>query len=69
MFDLILSYSSTINYAENSEISSSPTPLVIFMRDRYGNNCLHLAVIHRLQNMYTHIKETALNILGGCCSM
>ena len=63
MFDLILSYSSAINYTENNEISSSPTPLVIFMRDRYGNNCLHLVVIHHLQTMYSHIKETAFNIL------
>ncbi len=37
---------------------------VIFMRDIHGNNCLHLAVVHRLQDMYAHIKKTALNLLG-----
>lgn len=36
---------------------------VIFMRDNYGNNCLHLCVLHCLQAMYTHVYSTALAIV------
>lgn len=35
----------------------------IFMRDRYGNNCLHICAIHQLEHMYQHIKSKAENIL------
>ena len=36
---------------------------VIFMRDKDGNNCLHLAVIHQLKDMYSHIKLKAEAII------
>ena len=35
----------------------------IFTRDQYGNNCLHICVIHRLDKMYQHIKSVAESIL------
>lgn len=36
---------------------------VIFIRDHYGNNCLHLAVHHKLQDMYTHVLKSAEDFL------
>ena len=35
----------------------------IFTRDQYGNNCLHICVLHRLDDMYKHIKNVAKSIL------
>ena len=36
---------------------------VIFMRDIYGNNALHLCVLHNLQDMFTHVKAKAKRLL------
>jgi hypothetical protein len=36
---------------------------IIFIRDHFGNNCLHLAVHHKLKEMYDHILESAKNFL------
>ena len=36
---------------------------VIFMRDAFGNNVLHLCVIHCLKDMYKHVFKTAGNII------
>ena len=44
-------------------IHMNPGNNAIFMRDQYGNNCLHICVIYRLDNMYKHIKESAKSIL------
>eukprot|EP01042_Synura_sphagnicola_P000094 gene94-94_t len=48
---------------ESKAVRSNLGTSVIFMRDRDGNNCLHLAVIHQLKGMYTHIKARAERIL------
>ena len=36
---------------------------VIFMRDIYGNNALHLCVLHKLQPMFIHVKAKAKRLL------
>ena len=36
---------------------------VIFMRDIYGNNVLHLCVQHNLQDMFTHVTAKAKRLL------
>ena len=36
---------------------------VIFMRDIYGNNALHLCVLHKLQPMFVHVKAKAKRLL------
>ena len=36
---------------------------VIFMRDIYGNNALHLCVQHNLPDMFTHIWKRAARLL------
>lgn len=36
---------------------------VIFMRDIYGNNALHLCVLHKLQAMFVHVKGKAKRLL------
>eukprot|EP01038_Epipyxis_sp_PR26KG_P011684 gene11684-15645_t len=43
--------------------STSTGPHVIFMRDSFGNNALHLCVHHCLPDMYKHILKTAETIL------
>lgn len=73
MFDLILAYASALGYNLDNIVDRSNCRLektgprigsnVIFMRDRHGNNCLHLAVIHKLKEIYSHIKSTALKLL------
>lgn len=56
MFDLIVTYASNIKYGKDKKKLGSN---IIFMRDQYGNNCLHLAVHHKLQEMYTHVLDSA----------
>ena len=33
------------------------------MRDIYGNNALHLCVLHKLQPMFVHVKAKAKRLL------
>ena len=39
-------------------------PEVIFATDEKGNNILHLCVLHGLDQMYTHVYNTALQVMG-----
>ena len=66
MFDLILAYTSSLDEDKEATKNGARCNLgtsVIFMRDQHGNNCLHLAVIHKLKDMYAHIKRRAECIL------
>ena len=79
IFDLVLSFTSTLvshgvdDSAESGvggeiDISllkdlQSLGSNVIFMRDTFGNNVLHLCVIHGLKDMYRHVYTTAETIL------
>ena len=79
IFDTILAYASALgtnvtigvelsinNHTPGGRDTSQHTRLgsnVIFMRDQHGNNCLHLVVNHNLKDMYTHIKQTAYNLI------
>ena len=53
LFNLVLSYLPDTKLGTNS----------LFMRDRHGNNCLHICIIHRLKDMYSNIKTEAKRIL------
>lgn len=68
MFDLILTYASNLQYnrADNNTKRESKRTLgstIIFIRDHFGNNCLHLAVHHKLKDMYEHILDSAKDFL------
>lgn len=62
MFDLVLSYASTIihdKHAKMKEEYSMLGPNAIFMRDVYGSTVLHLCVYHNLLDMYQHLITEA----------
>lgn len=72
LFDLVLSYVSS--FGGDSEAPKESTSNddkkhldvganAIFMRDRYGNNCLHLCVLKNLKEMYVHIKSRSQKII------
>lgn len=76
IFDLVLSFASSFGlpndlqfrdqYYSTRDVTMDTNRLgsnVIFMRDRYGNNCLHLCVMHGLEGMYAHIKQRASKII------
>ena len=69
MFDLILTYASNIKYEDQKDASNKEGKgknlgsNIIFIRDKCGNNCLHLAVLHKLKDMYTHVLKSAKDFL------
>ena len=78
IFDLILSFTSSLDSYEDDDMSAedqdltnsvylkelqSLGPNVIFMRDSVGNTVLHLCVVHCLEDMYRHVYKTAETIL------
>lgn len=67
LFDLVVSYLPFISRESQISVTTPSVPILgsnaIFMRDSYGNNCLHLCVIHGLSPMYSHIKKVAKSII------
>jgi hypothetical protein len=63
IFDLVYGY---INAMGGERICGTTAPLgpdVLFSTDRFGNNVLHLCVLHGLENMYQHVCATALQLM------
>jgi hypothetical protein len=63
IFDLVYGH---INAIGGERIGGATAPLgpdALFSTDKYGNNVLHLCVLHGLENMYQHICDTALQVL------
>ena len=73
IFDLVLSYASTIVTLESGiesdgsesgrKESLNMGPNVIFMRDSFGNTVIHLCAIHGLRKMFQHVCTTAETII------
>jgi ankyrin repeat protein len=71
IFDLVYSFVSavedTTDIADESKTTTTNSipvgPDVIFSTDKFGNNALHLCVLHGLENMYQHVYNTALQVM------
>lgn len=75
IFDLVQAYASTVQVESDIHTSDISTrqktrarsmlgPNAIFMCDDYGNNVLHLCVVHQLQEMYAHVKSVAESFIN-----
>lgn len=75
IFDLVYSFVSANDESYSSEPDpdnqSTTThsmhfvgPEVIFATDKFGNNILHLCVLHGLDAMYEHVYNTALQVMA-----
>ena len=71
IFDLVYSFVSGLNEntdgIEDHRTTTTQTqyvgPDVIFATDKFGNNVLHLCVLHGLASMYEHVYNTAMQVM------
>jgi hypothetical protein len=69
MFDLVYSFASAASVGAADEactVAAEALPVgpdVIFSTDKFGNNALHLCVLHGLDRMYQHVYNTAVQVM------